>query len=189
MVRIDGLGVATDQGDPVDVGMTLPVMEPDLWADGAGTLERWTRAIDDGPFASVCFGERMAFDNPETLTLLGAVSAWTSRVRITTTVIVPQLHDPVLLAKSLATADQLWRRPLDVGVRGGWPGRGLPGRGRRPLDPDDARDGDSVARMKRVWAGEQVTDAVRPVEHLRPCRPVVRAARGHHGPENHPQCS
>ena len=48
-------------------------MEPDLWECGAETLERWARAVDEGPFASLCFGERMAFDNPETLVLLGAV--------------------------------------------------------------------------------------------------------------------
>src|SRR6187431_2061299 len=56
---------------PVDLGMTLPVMEPDLWESDA-TLEQWARAIDEGPFASLCFGERIAFDNPETLVLLGA---------------------------------------------------------------------------------------------------------------------
>ncbi|MBV9832195.1 MAG: LLM class flavin-dependent oxidoreductase, partial [Marmoricola sp.] len=93
--------------------MTLPVMEPDLDAE---VLETWARTIDDGPFASLCFGERMAFDNPETTTLLGAVSAWTSRVRLVTTVVVPQLHEPVLLAKSLATADLLSGGRLTVGV-------------------------------------------------------------------------
>ena len=81
------------------VGMTLPVMEPDLW-ESSSTLERWAAAVDAGPFSSLCFGERMAFDNPETLVLLGACAAWTSRVRLVTTVIVPQLHDPVLLAKA-----------------------------------------------------------------------------------------
>jgi alkanesulfonate monooxygenase SsuD/methylene tetrahydromethanopterin reductase-like flavin-dependent oxidoreductase (luciferase family) len=35
-----------------------------------------------------------------TLTLLGAVAAWTNRVRLLTTVIVPQLHDPVMPAKA-----------------------------------------------------------------------------------------
>ena len=57
----------------MQIGMTLPVMEPDVDAD---MLETWCRAVDDGPFSSLCFGERMAFDNPETLTLLGAVASW-----------------------------------------------------------------------------------------------------------------
>src|SRR4051812_17728080 len=95
------------------LGMTLPVMEPGL---DAVVLEEWSRAVDDGPFSSLCFGERMAFDNPETLTLLGAVSAWTSRVRLGTTVGGPQLHEPVHLAKSLATADLLSGGRLTVGV-------------------------------------------------------------------------
>ena len=88
----------------MQVGMTLPVMEPDL---DARALESWASAIDEGPFSSLCFGERIAFDNPETLTLLGAVAAWTERVRLVTTVVVPQLHDPVMLAKALATGDLL----------------------------------------------------------------------------------
>ena len=80
--------------------------------DGAGPgcgacCENWARAIDDGPFSSLCWGERIAFDNPDTLTLLGALAAWTDRVRLVTTVIVPQLHDPVMLAKALATGDLL----------------------------------------------------------------------------------
>lgn len=42
-------------------------------------------------------GERIAFDNPQTLTLtrLGALTPWTDPVRLMTTVIVPQLHNPV----------------------------------------------------------------------------------------------
>jgi len=32
--------------------------------------------------------------------LLGALAAWTDRVRLVTTVMVPQLHDPVMLAKA-----------------------------------------------------------------------------------------
>ena len=80
----------------VRIAMTMPVMEPDL---DAALLKSWARAIDEGPFSSLCWGERIAFDNPDNLTLLGALAAWTDRVRLLTTVIVPQLHDPVMLAK------------------------------------------------------------------------------------------
>jgi alkanesulfonate monooxygenase SsuD/methylene tetrahydromethanopterin reductase-like flavin-dependent oxidoreductase (luciferase family) len=144
----------------MDVGMTLPVMEPDLDAD---VLEAWCRAIDSGPFSALCFGERMAFDNPDILTLLGAVAAWTSRVRVVTTVVVPQLHDPVMLAKALATADVLTQGRLTVGLGVG---------GRREdyvavgADPSTQTMAELEARaltMKRVWAGEAVTAAVRAV--------------------------
>ncbi len=140
--------------------MTLPVMEPDL---NASILESWTRAIDDGPFSSLCFGERMAFDNPHALTLLGAVSAWTSRARITTTVLVPQLHDPVSLAKALATADVLSGGRLSVGIGIGGREEDYAAVGASESTRTMQQLADRVAVMRRVWAGEKVTPAVRPV--------------------------
>ncbi|MCW2760815.1 MAG: limB 5 [Marmoricola sp.] len=144
----------------MQVGMTLPVMEPDL---DAATLESWARTVDEGPFSSLCFGERIAFDNPETMTLLGAVAAWTERVRLVTTVVVPQLHDPVMLAKALATGDLLSGGRLTVGV-------GVGGRDEdyRAVGTDLSRQtmgemAERVATMRRIWAGERVVDAVRPV--------------------------
>jgi alkanesulfonate monooxygenase SsuD/methylene tetrahydromethanopterin reductase-like flavin-dependent oxidoreductase (luciferase family) len=91
----------------------MPVMEPNL---DAATLKAWARVIDGGPFASLCWGERIAFDNPDSLTLLGALAAWTDRVRLVTTVVVPQLHDPVMLAKALASGDMLSGGRLTVGI-------------------------------------------------------------------------
>ncbi|WP_207619773.1 LLM class flavin-dependent oxidoreductase [Nocardioides sp. IC4_145] len=145
----------------MQVGMTLPVMEPDLWDEGARTLEAWARAVDEGPFSTLCFGERMAFDNPETLTLLGAVAAWTDRVRIATTVVVPQLHDPVLLAKSLATGDQLCGGRLSVGL-------GVGGREEdyrvvgADLGTQTMREmAERAGVLKAVWRGELVAGATR----------------------------
>lgn len=150
----------TCHSDPMQVGMTLPVMEPGL---DAQTLEAWARTTDEGPFSSVCFGERMAFDNPETLTLLGAVAAWTERVRIVTTVIVPQLHDPVLLAKSLATGDLLSGGRLTVGLGVGGRAEDYRAVGADTAEQTMAGMAGRVAVMKRVWNGEKVTEAVRPV--------------------------
>ncbi|WP_435771322.1 LLM class flavin-dependent oxidoreductase [Nocardioides sp. SYSU DS0651] len=144
----------------MDVGMTLPIMEPDI---DPATLQDWSERIDAGPFSSLCFGERIAFDNPETLTLLGAVAAWTRRVGLVTTVVVPQLHDPVLLAKALATGDRLSGGRLTVGL-------GVGGR-EEDYDAVGADHGtrtiaglaDRAAVIRRVWAGENVTGATRPV--------------------------
>jgi alkanesulfonate monooxygenase SsuD/methylene tetrahydromethanopterin reductase-like flavin-dependent oxidoreductase (luciferase family) len=144
----------------MQVGMTLPVMEPGL---DAGILEEWARAIDSGPFSSLCFGERMAFDNPETLTLLGAVAAWTSRVRLVTTVVVPQLHDPVLLAKSLATGDLLSNGRLTVGVGVGGREEDYRAVGVPLSEQTMGEMARRVAVMRRVWAGEKITEAERPV--------------------------
>lgn len=146
----------------MQVGMTLPVMEPDLWAE-PGTLGEWARASDEGPFSTVCFGERMAFDNPETLTLLGAVAAWTERVRIATTVIVPQLHDPVLLAKALATGDRLSGGRLSVGLGVGGRVEDYRAAGADPATQTMREMAERAAVMRRVWRGEQVTEATRSV--------------------------
>lgn len=144
------------------VGMTLPVMEPDLWhADD--TLESWARAVDDGPWSSLCWGERMAFDNPHSLTLLGAVAAWTSRVRLSTTVVVPQLHDPVSLAKALATGDRLCGGRLSVGLGVGGRDEDYRAAGVDLSTRTIAELAARVAVMRQVWAGERVVESVLPV--------------------------
>ncbi len=138
----------------------MPIMEPDL---DASTLKAWATAIDDGPFASLCWGERIAFDNPEAVTLLGALAAWTDRVRLVTTVMVPQLHDPVLLAKSLATGDMLSGGRLTVGLGVGGRTEDYDAVGADPATQTMRGIAELVAVMKRVWTGEKVTDSVVPV--------------------------
>lgn len=140
--------------------MTMPVMEPDL---DATVLETWARAIDEGPFSSLCWGERIAFENPDNLTLLGALAAWTTRVRLMTTVIVPQLHDPVMLAKGLATGDMLSGGRLTVGVGVGGRHEDYHAVGADPASQTMRDMAERVAVMKRVWAGEKITESVLPV--------------------------
>jgi alkanesulfonate monooxygenase SsuD/methylene tetrahydromethanopterin reductase-like flavin-dependent oxidoreductase (luciferase family) len=140
--------------------MTMPVMEPDL---DAGMLKTWARAIDEGPFSSLCWGERIAFENPDSLTLLGALSAWTDRVRLVTTVIVPQLHDPVMLAKALATGDLLSGGRLTVGIGVGGRHEDYDAVGADRATQTMRTMAERVALMKRVWAGEKLTESVLPV--------------------------
>jgi alkanesulfonate monooxygenase SsuD/methylene tetrahydromethanopterin reductase-like flavin-dependent oxidoreductase (luciferase family) len=140
--------------------MTMPVMEPDL---DAPVLEAWARTIDDGPFSSLCWGERIAFDNPEAVTLLGALAAWTDRVRLVTTVVVPQLHDAVMLAKALATGDMLSAGRLTVGLGIGGRREDYEAVGADPATQTMRGMAEQVAVMKRIWAGEKVTDSVVPV--------------------------
>jgi alkanesulfonate monooxygenase SsuD/methylene tetrahydromethanopterin reductase-like flavin-dependent oxidoreductase (luciferase family) len=140
--------------------MTMPVMEPDL---DAPILEDWARTIDDGPFSSLCWGERIAFDNPEALALLGALAAWTDRVRLITTVLVPQLHDPVMLAKALATGDMLSGGRLTVGLGIGGRREDYDAVGADPATQTMRGMAEHVAVMKRIWAGDKVTESVVPV--------------------------
>lgn len=140
--------------------MTMPVMEPSL---DAATLRAWARLIDAGPFSSLCWGERIAFDNPESLTLMGSLAAWTDRVQLVTTVVVPQLHNPVLLAKQLSTGDMLSGGRLTVGLGVGGRHEDYHAVGADPATQTMRGLADSVAVMKRIWAGEKVTDSVVPV--------------------------
>ena len=138
----------------------MPVMEPDL---DAMVLQSWARAIDEGPFSSLCWGERIAFENPDSLTLLGALAAWTKRVRLVTTVIVPQLHDAVMLAKGLATGDLLSGGRLTVGVGVGGRNEDYHAVG-ADLGTQTIRGmAEQVALMRRGWAGEKLTESVLPV--------------------------
>jgi alkanesulfonate monooxygenase SsuD/methylene tetrahydromethanopterin reductase-like flavin-dependent oxidoreductase (luciferase family) len=160
--------------------MTMPVMEPNL---DAALLKSWARVIDDGPFSSLCWGERICFDNPETLTLLGALSAWTDRVRLVTTVIVPQLHDPVMLAKALATGDMLSGGRLTVGLGVGGRHEDYESVGADTSTQTMRGMAERVAIMKRVWAGEKVTDSVLPVGPPPVQQPGPRLVVGTIGPK------
>lgn len=138
----------------------MPVMEPEL---DAALLRGWARAVDDGPFSSLCWGERIAFTNPDSLTLLGALAAWTERVRLMTTVLIPQLHDPVMLAKALATGDLLCSGRLTVGIGVGGRHEDYRAVGADPATQTMREMAERVAVMQRVWAGERLTDSVLPV--------------------------
>lgn len=138
----------------------MPVAEPDLDAD---ILRAWATTIDDGPFSSLSWGERIAFGNPDSLTLLGALSAWTDRVQLVATVIVPQLHDPVMCAKALATGDMLSGGRLTVGIGIGGRHEDYLAVGADPKTQTMRGMAERVAIMRRVWAGEKVTESVLPV--------------------------
>ncbi|WP_199256390.1 LLM class flavin-dependent oxidoreductase [Mycolicibacterium mengxianglii] len=147
--------------------MTMPVMEPEL---DAAVLKSWATTVDDGPFSSLCWGERIAFENPDSLTLLGALSAWTDRVQLVTTVIVPQLHDPVMLAKALATGDMLSNGRLTVGIGVGGRHEDYHAVSADPATQTMRGMAQRVDVMRRVWAQEKLTDSVLPVGPL-PTRP------------------
>ena len=99
------------------IGMTLPVMEPEL---SRQDLEAWTLEIDAGPWSHIALGERILFPNPEFISTLSAVAAWTNRVEIIATVSVLTMHNPILSAKQFATIDMIseGRFTLGVGVGG-----------------------------------------------------------------------
>jgi alkanesulfonate monooxygenase SsuD/methylene tetrahydromethanopterin reductase-like flavin-dependent oxidoreductase (luciferase family) len=160
-------------------GMTMPVMEPDLDRE---VLERWATCIDEGPWSTLAFGERMAFTNPEITALLGACAAWTRRVAITTTILIPTLHDPVWLAKTLATVDVISKGRLRVGVGVGGREEDYAAVGADLSLRRHAELARRVAILRRVWAGETVRPGllspVGPAPVQRGGPPLLSGAQG-----------
>ncbi|MCB2047357.1 MAG: LLM class flavin-dependent oxidoreductase [Novosphingobium sp.] len=137
------------------IGMTLPVMEPDL---DRKVLRDWTVTIDQGPWASLAFGERIIFDNPDAAVMLGAAAAWTERVEIVTTIFVAQLHNPTMLAKQIATTDMLCDGRLTVGLGIGGREEDYLAAGADYATHKNADLQGRVEAMRRVWAGETVVE-------------------------------
>lgn len=149
------------------LSMTLPVMEPGL---DRTRLQAWIRTVEAGPWHSLAMGERIAFVNPELVTLLGACAMLTERVQLVTTVVIGPMHDPVWLAKQLATVDVLCDGRLSVGL-------GIGGREEdyRSVGVDLAARTNSelarrVKRMRALWAGEPVGDGIDRALEPRPVR-------------------
>ncbi len=146
------------------IGMNLPVMVPGLDRD---TILEWVRRVDAGPYSSLAAGERITFPNPELMVTMGAAAAMTQRVRLALTVVVLPMHSPVLIAKQVATLDVLSGGRVTLGI-----GVGARLEDYRALDAPCEGNRlrlmeTQIARMRRVWAGENTVEgALRPVEPL-----------------------
>jgi probable F420-dependent oxidoreductase len=116
--------------------------------------------------------QRRALDPIVTLTLAAAV---TERVRIGTDVLVAPWYPPALLARSLATLDQVSGGRLDVGLGLGWSldeyeavGAPMARRGERVEEVLDV--------LERLWTADPAAITTSR-EHLAPAVPVVRPAQ------------
>ncbi len=83
-------------------------------------------------------------------------AACTGRLRLGCAVFVSTLHNPVHLAKALASLDQLSRGRVEIGVATGGKARPFAAFG---IEPDQyvARFTEGIALMKALWTRERVT--------------------------------
>jgi probable F420-dependent oxidoreductase len=100
--------------------------------------------------------DRIAYDNLEPLTLLAAAVGATQTIRIGTSVLLPGLRHPALLAKILATLDFISNGRLTVGVGFGsrendFTAVEIPFAGR------GSRATECIQLMKRLWVEDNVT--------------------------------
>lgn len=129
--------------------MTLPTMLPHRREE----FLTWCRSVDEGPWSSLAVPERITFTSHSLVVELAGAAALTERVRLWTTLIVLPAHDEVMMAKEMASVDQLSGGRLTLGI-------GVGGREQdyRAINADFARRwsrmDEQVARMRRTWAGE-----------------------------------
>lgn len=136
--------------DAMDIGVGLPSTIPT--ATGSDVLG-WASAAERAGFASLGTIDRVVYGNHETIPTLAAAAAVTSRIRLTTAILIaPFRGNGALLAKQLATVDSFAGGRLTVGIAvGGRPddysatGTDFEGRG--------AAFDAQLAEFTQVWAG------------------------------------
>jgi alkanesulfonate monooxygenase SsuD/methylene tetrahydromethanopterin reductase-like flavin-dependent oxidoreductase (luciferase family) len=118
------------------------------------TLGQWAADSEHAGFAAVGVIDRLVYDNLEPLTALAAAAACTERVELFTTVLnVGWRNNPVLLAKQMASVEQISGGRLTAGLGlGGWPedytASQAPQTGKAALWEA------TLATMRQVWAGK-----------------------------------
>lgn len=142
------------------IGICLPYMKDGLTRDD---YLAWFRAVDAGPFHSVCCGERVHGPTLDMRMILAAAAIGTSRVEITPTLYVLPMHSATRVAKEVASLDVLSGgrvRKVSLGYGGreqDYQAVGAPYRGRY------GRMARQVQEMRRVWAGEEIVPGAGPI--------------------------
>jgi alkanesulfonate monooxygenase SsuD/methylene tetrahydromethanopterin reductase-like flavin-dependent oxidoreductase (luciferase family) len=135
----------------MDIGIGLPSTIPGV--TGPLVLD-WARAAEQAGFSTLGTLDRLVYGNLETVPTLAAAAAVTERIGLTTAVMIgPYRGNGALLAKQLATVDNIAGGRLTVGIAVGarqddFDATASPYAGRGKAF--DAQ----LAEMRAVWAGE-----------------------------------
>lgn len=97
----------------MQVGVGLPNAVPGTKPD---TLVEWARRADDGPFSSVGVVDRTRYEGYDALTALATAAAVTTRVKLTTMILIAPLRPAAVLAKEAATLHALSGGRLVLGL-------------------------------------------------------------------------
>ncbi|GAA3185565.1 MULTISPECIES: LLM class flavin-dependent oxidoreductase [Streptomyces] len=100
----------------MDIGIGLPVLRPDPEVSIAG----WARHAESRGFTTLGVTDRLVYDQYEPLTALAVAAGATTRIRLTTSILLAPLRaNHALFAKSAATLDRLSCGRLVLGLAPG----------------------------------------------------------------------
>jgi probable F420-dependent oxidoreductase len=158
----------------MEIGVALPnggstVLTEDLvrlatGAEAAGldsvwVMDRWLRPRRPVEMPGVPVPIEMPVDGYacvfDPLDVLAHLAALTTRVRLGTSAVQALLQPPVLLARRLATVDQLSRGRVVAGLAAGWMREEFAAAGRSDVAPGDRLDA-HLAAVRAVWSRDPV---------------------------------
>src|SRR5215472_15825598 len=150
-----------DQGAAMRFAISIPQHVPDGTFEPAKLRDYLTRAESFG-FHSA-WTQEAVFGLAPTLApleLMTFAAACTQRLRLGCAVFVSPLHNPIHLAKSISTLDQLSRGRIEVGMASGGGGRMFSA---FEVDPASlvARFTEGLRLMKVCWTEPRITFAAR----------------------------
>ncbi|MFF3878114.1 LLM class flavin-dependent oxidoreductase [Streptomyces sp. NPDC001978] len=100
----------------MDIGIGLPALRPDPDL----SIAAWARRAEERGFTTLGTIDRVVYDNYESLTALAVAAGATSRIRLTTAILLAPLRsNHTLFAKSAATLDRLSGGRLVLGLAPG----------------------------------------------------------------------
>lgn len=141
------------------IGIGLPNPVPGV---AGTTLVQWATRAEERGFSALATIDRIAYPSYDSLATLAAAAGATARIGLMTNILLAPVYNPVHLAKTAASIDQLSAGRLTLGLAvGGRPddyavtGMDFEERGR---DFDDALD-----LMHRAWRGEPLDGTDKPV--------------------------
>ena len=136
----------------------------DLLLDDYWNIPEFARRAEDLGYGRVSMGEHIMDGNPPRPTLLSlpamaAAAGATTNLRVMTGIVVAPLYDPVILAKMVASVDQVSGGRLDFGI-------GISGQRGTKIEFDAVgvdvhtrgkRTDEILQVMKRLWTEEHVS--------------------------------
>src|ERR1051325_191019 len=143
----------------VEFGIAAPLIHTQLPLD-LESIQRYIKRAEELGFHSLWVQEqavlRQAASAMEGITMLSYAAALTQRIRLEMAVFLINLRNPIWLAKSLASLDQLSRGRVIAGVGLGAVTRLYQAYGLSP-DKRVARFNEGLALIQKLWTEDNVT--------------------------------